>query len=150
MVSSLAELRATIAQPKLTVVDFFATWCGPCKMVAPHLEQLAQQKPNVNFLKVDVDQAQDIAMEYRIEAMPTFKFFKNGAEIEMIRGADINRVQALVQEHETVPPPAIPDDATLNAMSGKELMAIMRAHHINAAGLLEKQEFITEIKKYRR
>jgi thioredoxin 1 len=77
-IASLAEFKTVIAASRLTVVDFFAKWCGPCKQIAPHIEKLAKEKPNVSFVKVDVDEAQEVAAEYRIRAMPTFMLFKGG------------------------------------------------------------------------
>ena len=63
------------------MIDFFATWCGPCKMIAPKLEQMDKDMDNVVFLKVDVDEAEDVAQEYNISAMPTFVFLKNGQKV---------------------------------------------------------------------
>lgn len=148
-VTSLAEFAGIIRQPKLTVVDFFAVWCGPCKAIAPHVHRMADEKKNCTFLKVDVDQGQEIAAEYRIRAMPTFMLFKNGQKLDAIEGADIQRLQQLVQQHETVEPPAIPSDEALGKCSIKELIAIIKAHHINADGLLEKSELLDAIKKHR-
>lgn len=148
-VTSLSEFQAIIRQPKLTVVDFFATWCGPCKAIAPHIHKLAESKPNVNFLKVDVDQAGDVAADYRIRAMPTFMFFKDGQKLQSFEGADFNQVLQLVQQYETVAPPKIPSNEELERMKPKELLSLMQAHHINSNGMLEKSELIAEIVKYR-
>lgn len=148
-VTSLSEFQAVIRQPKLTVVDFFATWCGPCKAIAPHVHKLAEQKPNVNFLKIDVDQAGEIAQEYRIRAMPTFMFFKNGNKISAFEGADFNQLMSIVQQHDTPAPAPIPSDDAVAAMSPKELLALMKDHNIPSAGLLEKTELLEQIKKYR-
>jgi thioredoxin 1 len=61
------------------VVDFFAEWCGPCKAMAPALEQLASElKGKVKVAKLDVDQNPEITQKYRIQAMPTLMIFKNG------------------------------------------------------------------------
>ena len=75
------QSQLTAAGGKLVVIDFFATWCGPCKMIAPKIEQMAGSMANVVFLKVDVDEAEDVAQEYNISAMPTFIFLKNGAKV---------------------------------------------------------------------
>lgn len=83
--NDLADLKAqmTAAGDKLVVVDFFATWCGPCKMIAPKVEEMeAEFKDTVVFLKVDVDEAEDAAMEYNITAMPTFLFIKNNKKVK--------------------------------------------------------------------
>lgn len=146
---NLAEFAGIIRQPRLTVVDFHAVWCGPCKTIAPHLQRLADEKKNSTFLKVDVDQAQEIAAEYRIRAMPTFLFFKNGQQVDMLEGADIQRLQSLVQQHEVIPPPAIPSDEELATLSNKQLLTICKQHHISAEGILEKSELLDAIKKHR-
>jgi thioredoxin 1 len=65
------------AEPVL--VDFFAEWCGPCKAMAPALDQVAaEMKGKLKVVKVDVDQNPEITMKYRIQAMPTLMIFKNG------------------------------------------------------------------------
>lgn len=70
------------------LVDFFATWCGPCKMIAPAVEQLAEEyQGKAAVYKLDVDEAQDIAMRFQIMSIPTLVFFKDGTESERIRGA---------------------------------------------------------------
>ncbi|ELU40912.1 Thioredoxin domain-containing protein [Rhizoctonia solani AG-1 IA] len=62
--------------------------CGPCHQIAPRYEHLAKINPQVHFLKCDVDAAQDVARHYKISAMPTFIFLKNGKQVDMVRGAD--------------------------------------------------------------
>ena len=59
-------------------VDFFAEWCGPCKMMAPIVEEIEQEIPAVKFIKVNVDDAEEIAMRYGIMSIPTFFLFKEG------------------------------------------------------------------------
>ncbi|KAI0673687.1 thioredoxin-like protein [Trametes maxima] len=87
------------SKDKLSVIDFHATWCGPCHMIAPTFEALAKQYPNANFLKVDVDQAKDVAGRYRITAMPTFVFLKGTSEVERVRGANKPALEAAVKRH---------------------------------------------------
>lgn len=65
------------AQP-LAVVDFYATWCGPCKMLAPILDGVAKETSDVAFYRVDVDQAPDLARRFGVMSIPTLVFFKNG------------------------------------------------------------------------
>ncbi|CAJ1039623.1 putative Thioredoxin [Leishmania shawi] len=149
-ISSLAELQALVRQPKLTVIDFFATWCGPCKAIAPLIEKLASTKPHVNFAKVDVDRTPDVVRNYPVRAMPTFYFFKGGNVVSTFEGADINAVIRLVQENEVIPPPAIPLDEELEAMKSRDLLSLMRLHCISTAGLMEKTELIEALRKYRR
>merc|ERR1739848_723365 len=84
---------------KLVVVDFFATWCGPCKLVAPHLEEMSKSMDDVVFLKVDVDDCEDVAAEYKITAMPTFIFIKNKAKVADLTGANVDKLKALVADN---------------------------------------------------
>lgn len=74
-----ATFEAEVLQSSVpVVVDFFATWCGPCKMLAPILEQVSESMDGkVKFVKVDIDQ-NAVAENYRIQAVPTLKFFKGG------------------------------------------------------------------------
>ena len=71
---------------ELTIVDFFATWCGPCKMLAPILEEIALDNKDVHILKVDIDQSDALANEYRIYAVPTLIMFKNKKVLEVKTG----------------------------------------------------------------
>lgn len=69
------------------LVDFWATWCGPCQMVGPIVEQLAEEQAEVKIVKVDVDQAQEIAGRYGVLSIPTFVLFKDGKEVRREVGA---------------------------------------------------------------
>lgn len=69
------------------LVDFWATWCGPCQMVGPIVEQLAEEQSEVKIVKVDVDQAQEIAGRYGVLSIPTFVLFKDGKEVRREVGA---------------------------------------------------------------
>ena len=60
------------------VVDFYATWCGPCRMLAPIIEDLSEENPNIKFGKLDVDQVSQVASRYMIQSIPTLLFFKDG------------------------------------------------------------------------
>ena len=70
----------------VVVVDFFATWCGPCKMLSPVIDELSGELENVNFVKVDIDQSMDLAQKFKIVSVPTLKVFKNGEEVYTLMG----------------------------------------------------------------
>ncbi len=70
-----------IKSEKPVLVDFWAPWCGPCKMLAPTLEEIAEEKEDsVKVVKVNVDEAQDIAADYQVQAIPTLILFQGGEE----------------------------------------------------------------------
>ncbi|XP_061664627.1 thioredoxin [Syngnathoides biaculeatus] len=89
---------------KLIVVDFTATWCGPCKMIGPAFDKASENAAyaNVIFLKVDVDKCEDISAKCKISCMPTFIFFKNGEQIDIFSGANeaklIEKLDALTKQ----------------------------------------------------
>lgn len=80
------EFKSEIASG-VVVVDFFATWCGPCKMLAPVLEGLASEmESKAKFIKVDIDQSSDLANEFQISSVPTMIIFKDGQKADMLIG----------------------------------------------------------------
>jgi thioredoxin 1 len=78
------------------VVDFFATWCGPCKRISPYLEKLSEELTDVVFIKVDVDELENVAREQNISAMPTFYLFKNGEKVADLVGASQDKLKSLI------------------------------------------------------
>ncbi|KAL1884745.1 mitochondrial thioredoxin [Paecilomyces lecythidis] len=80
------------------VVDFFATWCGPCKAVAPTIGKLSETYTNVRFIQVDVDKAGSIAQQLGVRAMPTFVLFKDGKELEKrVVGANVKELEEAIK-----------------------------------------------------
>lgn len=78
---------------QLTIVDFYADWCGPCKMVAPVIEQLADEyKDTVKIGKLNVDNAPGIAAKYKVMTIPTIMFFKDGEPVHKIVGVERKEV----------------------------------------------------------
>ena len=63
---------------KTVIVDFFANWCGPCQMIAPILEEIAEEDANIDIAKIDVDQSPELAIKYGINSIPALLIFKNG------------------------------------------------------------------------
>jgi len=84
-----AAFAAEVEQSdRLTVVDFWATWCGPCRLISPILEQIADERASeLKVAKVDVDENQQVAARYNIRSMPTLLFFKGGQVVGQIVGA---------------------------------------------------------------
>jgi len=83
------EFDEKVLKSELPVlVDFWAVWCGPCKMVAPHVEAIAEEfAGQANVYKVDVDKESDIATRYGIMSIPTLVFFKGGKAVDQVLGA---------------------------------------------------------------
>ena len=87
-----------LSSPIPVLVDFWAVWCGPCKMVAPHISKIAEDNEGkIKVCKVDVDENSDIAQEYGISSIPTILFFKNGNVVSQhIGAAPYSTIQALI------------------------------------------------------
>lgn len=81
---------------KLVVMDFTASWCGPCKYIKPHFKELAGANLDVLFLSIDVDTNKSIARKYSIRAMPTFKFYKDDVLMATLMGANLAKLTSYV------------------------------------------------------
>ncbi len=80
------DFQKIISGEELTIIDFSATWCMPCRMLAPILEQVADKMENVSFYNIDIDDSEEIAKRYRIFSVPTLIAFKEGKVIDSLVG----------------------------------------------------------------
>ena len=87
--------QAVNAGDELVVVDFFATWCGPCKMLGPVIERAADKFSDVHFYKVDIDEEMDLAARFQVMSVPTLIYFKRGEvlskSVGLVSPADIDK-----------------------------------------------------------
>ncbi|KAF2459050.1 thioredoxin [Lineolata rhizophorae] len=81
----------------LLVLDCFATWCGPCKVIAPQVVKFSDIYTTAKFYKLDVDEVPDVAQELGIRAMPTFLLFKNGEKVGEVVGANPKALEAAIK-----------------------------------------------------
>ena len=87
-VATNTNFEELLQDGKLVIVDFWATWCGPCRMLSPLLDEVEEEMADkVTVVKVNVDDADEIAMRYRIMNIPTLLFFKNGQLVDKTVGA---------------------------------------------------------------
>ena len=86
-ISSAEWQSKVIDSAKPVLVDFFATWCGPCKAMAPIIEEIADEHPEIDVYKLDIDENMDIAKKYGIMSIPTCIVFKNGEQACQIIGS---------------------------------------------------------------
>lgn len=91
------DFTQLINSEKPTLVDFFATWCGPCRVQAPILENVKNQVGDAaNVVKVDIDKNQELAAQYRVQSVPTLVIFKNGEPVW--RASGVQQAEVLVDK----------------------------------------------------
>ncbi|KAK3038583.1 hypothetical protein RJ639_027246 [Escallonia herrerae] len=93
------HFEASKESSKLLVIDFTATWCGPCRYMEPALNLFADTYTDVEFIKIDVDELPDVTREFRVEAMPTFLLIKRGKEVDRVVGAKKDELQKKIEKH---------------------------------------------------
>ncbi|SCU79187.1 LAFA_0B01354g1_1 [Lachancea sp. 'fantastica'] len=98
-IANVADFDKAIQADKLVVVDFFATWCGPCKMIAPMLEKFAAEYSSADFYKLDVDEVPEAAQKNEVSAMPTIVLFKKGAIVDKVVGANPALIKQKIAAH---------------------------------------------------
>ncbi|KAK6048281.1 putative thioredoxin [Cooperia oncophora] len=83
----------------LIVIDFYATWCGPCKIMGPKFTKMSTEHPSVVFVKIDVDETEDVVSRFDIKVMPTFIFMRNGAQIDIVEGSLEDDLRRKIEQH---------------------------------------------------
>ncbi|ESQ48131.1 hypothetical protein EUTSA_v10020954mg [Eutrema salsugineum] len=94
-----ANTKAANKASRLLILYFTATWCGPCRYMSPLYSSLATQHPRVVFLKVDIDEANDVAASWNISSVPTFCFIRDGKQVDKVVGADKGSLEQKIAQH---------------------------------------------------
>ena len=88
--------KEVLMTPGIILIDFFATWCGPCKSMEPLLQQLESTYPDLTIFKIDIDKSQDLAQRFKVASVPTFKFIKSGkvlkTQVGMMSPNDLDNI----------------------------------------------------------
>jgi thioredoxin len=90
------EFQTVINTKPLVLVNFTASWCGPCQAIAPAVEEMARSKPSVTFIKIDIDENNETPSKFNVTAVPTFILFRNGTVLGEVKGANQQGIQALL------------------------------------------------------
>ncbi|KAG9320900.1 hypothetical protein KVV02_008684 [Mortierella alpina] len=95
-------ILSTSEATKLVIVQFTATWCGPCQTIKPFVEKFSETYPHVTFVKVDVDEFEKLADDAEVTAMPTFQFHRANRKIAELKGDEAPELKALIEKYQTL------------------------------------------------
>ncbi|KAI8608802.1 thioredoxin [Chytriomyces sp. MP71] len=99
VISSNEEYQRVLQSGKTVIVDWFATWCGPCKAISPVFAQISETIDDIVFIKVDVDEVPEAAGDADISAMPTFQVYQDGKKVDELVGANPAKLKQLVTKY---------------------------------------------------
>lgn len=85
------------SSPKPVIIDFKASWCGPCQYLGPIFKEMSEKYSDVGFFSVDVDDLSDVAMSEGVSSMPTIIAYQNGRLVQKVVGADPNAIERMIQ-----------------------------------------------------
>ncbi len=90
--------KEVLESTNTVLVDFYADWCGPCKMLSPIIDEIAKENDNIKVVKINIDEEQDLAVEYQVMSIPTLVVIKNGKEINRSIGLiDKSEITGLIK-----------------------------------------------------
>ena len=90
--------KEVLESDKTVLIDFYAEWCGPCKRLSPIVEEVAREEKDVKFVKLNIDNAEDIAIQYQVMSIPTLVVIKNGEEVNRSVGLiDKDQIKELIK-----------------------------------------------------
>ena len=97
-ISSLSEHESLLKENKQVILDFHATWCGPCKKISPILDEACKVNKNVVFAKIDIDEVSELAQKYEIQGVPTLVYVSQEKEVDRVVGFSQQAVQKLIEK----------------------------------------------------
>merc|ERR1712071_271747 len=109
-VESLEDYEKYLAEAKtdqVVLIDFYATWCPPCRAIAPYLDELSNEHVDILFLKVDVDKVKDVAKKEAINCMPTFVCYVNQTQTAKLEGADKQQIKDVIDNNGIATPTTV-------------------------------------------
>ncbi|XP_004302362.1 PREDICTED: thioredoxin H2-like [Fragaria vesca subsp. vesca] len=92
------HLNSMKESSQLLVIDFSASWCGPCKFIEPAIHAMAEKFTDVYFAKIDVDELSEVSQQFEVQAMPTFVLLKKGKEVDRVVGAKKDELEKKVEK----------------------------------------------------
>ncbi|KAL4070399.1 thioredoxin-like protein [Scleroderma citrinum] len=152
-ITKLEEYKQIINGDILAIIDFTATWCGPCRLISPIFKRFSSHFTGVNFYKVDVDDAEDISQEAGIRMMPTFIVYKNGGKMYELMGSDPKALEDLIIKvggqlpikKAEEPQPITKDEEPQSITEDEEQQPITKDDEQQPIAEMEGQQFLTEI-----